>query len=1067
MNVFLVDAGKLFPLDQSVISKRVQDLQVILSDLADIPLDKQVLLTHDGRALDASQQLYHYITSFSLDQPVFLFSKSNIECHIVQPHVALPQDYNLQERLEKYLKDSQTCETLKFGADLAKDYHKYSENILSRTRQLVQDQELQRAGWAAVINNLDQVTVGFEKRVAIFHDLYETFLKNRDDYSTMLTQFDEDVKVLSQIPLTKGIVDQMKDTKMIDSIRCSKEHGLGITESMRAPDPESMRAPDPGHSPLDLQQSPNIHTLDSKKSEFISLLHWIEAQDSQNSLNSLVLQCGRAMDQINLSFLPRVQEEVDKVKQSLQAPGMRDIKGLEERLQQLKNLLGQTERICEEQANNANTISNQQESFMVQGDISVLADLLVAHREQLKRLHSNNRSLVEFYNKFAAAKAELSQNLLIRLNWVTHCQKAIWNCDGRLTMISENLVRVKRRFAILEQINVAPILYCKCLGEVSRRSSFTSRYKSWGRDLIERTGRRKGEESDKRSTFHDQLHGHFLTTLFRGLDSIPTDFAAQDALSFDEELFEVSEEELRSLSELFPNYSHLLFPKKECEEMVCKDEPLPLSEDSKDEDKQQGHSADKQHLNSSSSHEELVKQKTEELAAQFDKNIKIEVELSFLKDTNKKLNDVNKELEDNLQSNQEQLEKKLSLICDLQRELDQVRNELDQVEKERSTFQTLASEKDTRISNLKSDNEAFKLKERGWNMEKKKLATQIEELQAQAASQSKLLTEREDSLKKIQRDIDLLNSDQTVNEQHRQQLTNLRQEIEQRKDKEKMFELEKLRLDKDKLVQEIETKAKLRHGEMERTLDQVQDLNSKLEANLVVLQNKQDSQTKEVEEERETTAMFKAEAERDIKLQKQNAAMELEELKEQAGRREAAFQERILALQTEIQNRPSGSGVNTGDTATDPAAPSPSPDQLAPSQLAVQLRDQAREIESLRTARARSLQIAVTQFQKGDTVFFYYDETKSNYLVANVSPNEYQYFLHPDNLGALGLSLDPPGRKPWAIGVIKDKEFCQARKVNNRFKVPEGRKFYRVYAQPRDSNNAPSNAPSNSARNPD
>ena len=54
-----------------------------------------------------------------------------------------------------------------------------------------------------------------------------------------------------------------------------------------------------------------------------------------------------------------------------------------------------------------------------------------------------------------------------------------------------------------------------------------------------------------------------------------------------------------------------------------------------------------------------------------------------------------------------------------------------------------------------------------------------------------------------------MNSDQTVNEQHRQQLTNLRLEIEQRKDKEKMFELERLRLEKDKLVQEIETKAKL------------------------------------------------------------------------------------------------------------------------------------------------------------------------------------------------------------------------------------------------------------------
>ena len=44
MNVFLVDAGKLFSLDASMVSKRVQDLQLALSDLADIPLDKQVML---------------------------------------------------------------------------------------------------------------------------------------------------------------------------------------------------------------------------------------------------------------------------------------------------------------------------------------------------------------------------------------------------------------------------------------------------------------------------------------------------------------------------------------------------------------------------------------------------------------------------------------------------------------------------------------------------------------------------------------------------------------------------------------------------------------------------------------------------------------------------------------------------------------------------------------------------------------------------------------------------------------------------------------------------------------
>ena len=34
-----------------------------------------------------------------------------------------------------------------------------------------------------MISNLDQVTVGFEKRVELFHDLYDSFLKYRDKYS--------------------------------------------------------------------------------------------------------------------------------------------------------------------------------------------------------------------------------------------------------------------------------------------------------------------------------------------------------------------------------------------------------------------------------------------------------------------------------------------------------------------------------------------------------------------------------------------------------------------------------------------------------------------------------------------------------------------------------------------------------------------------------------------------------------------------------------------------------------------------------------------------------------------
>jgi hypothetical protein len=46
--------------------------------------------------------------------------------------------------------------------------------------------------------------------------------------------------------------------------------------------------------------------------------------------------------------------------------------------------------------------------------------------------------------------------------------------------------------------------------------------------------------------------------LFRGLDSLPTDLVASDALSFDDDLFDITEEEITRLSEMFPSYSSVI-----------------------------------------------------------------------------------------------------------------------------------------------------------------------------------------------------------------------------------------------------------------------------------------------------------------------------------------------------------------------------------------------------------------------------------------------------------------------------------------------------------------------------
>ena len=43
-----------------------------------------------------------------------------------------------------------------------------------------------------------------------------------------------------------------------------------------------------------------------------------------------------------------------------------------------------------------------------------------------------------------------------------------------------------------------------------------------------------------------------------GLDSLPTDLVASDALSFDDDLFDITEEEISRLSEMFPSYSSVI-----------------------------------------------------------------------------------------------------------------------------------------------------------------------------------------------------------------------------------------------------------------------------------------------------------------------------------------------------------------------------------------------------------------------------------------------------------------------------------------------------------------------------
>ncbi|KAH0617721.1 hypothetical protein JD844_016225, partial [Phrynosoma platyrhinos] len=75
-----------------------------------------------------------------------------------------------------------------------------------------------------------------------------------------------------------------------------------------------------------------------------------------------------------------------------------------------------------------------------------------------------------------------------------------------------------------------------------------------------------------------------------------------------------------------------------------------------------------------------------------------------------------------------------------------------------------------------------------------------------------------------------------------------------------------------------------------------------------------------------------------------------------------------------------------------------------------------------------SEKIAIRDFQVGDLVLIILDERHDNYVLFTVSPT--LYFLHSESLAALDLKpASGTTRRPWVLGKVMEKEYCQAKKA--------------------------------------
>jgi len=105
------------------------------------------------------------------------------------------------------------------------------------------------------------------------------------------------------------------------------------------------------------------------------------------------------------------------------------------------------------------------------------------------------------------------------------------------------------------------------------------------------------------------------------------------------------------------------------------------------------------------------------------------------------------------------------------------------------------------------------------------------------------------------------------------------------------------------------------------------------------------------------------------------------------------------------------------------------------------------------TRAAAQDKVSITTCSVGDIVLLCLDERHDHYVVFNMGTT--LHFLHTDCLETLSLKNRPgEPKKSWVLAEITDKEYCQAKKAQNRFKVPLGTKFFRVKAKPWDRESA-------------
>lgn len=602
--VFQVNNGSTLTFDTDLAVQTVLELKHAIQAKYKIAIQHQVLVVNGGECMAAEKRVCSYSAGTETN-PIFLFNKEMIlsDRDPTIPKTTFSIESEIQVKVEESLLMPAVFHTVASRTQLALEMFEVANKLSSFCERLVHDEHLQHQGWAAIMANLDDCTLSYQKLLMKFETAYTNYQHDLEEIKVKLTKLGTAVSVMARIPLLECLTrhsykesmekssstpgkdsDETEEEKSTDSVLCAADaqrpsklsgsfSGSGTATCEPAGDQETNEMADSGGLRAALLDDDDDTPEFANPSCFnVTLLDWINVQDRPNDVESVVRKCFDSINRLDPRIIQPFLADCRDTIAKLDNQNMKAIKGLEDRLYALDQMIASCKKLVNEQKELAQGFLANQKRAENLKDTSVLPDLCLSHTNQLMIMLNNHRKLLDIKKKCTTAKQELANNLQVRLKWCCYVMLHADQDGEKLQALLRLLTELMERVRVVEALSTVPQMYCLAVVEVVRRKMFMRHYREWAYALVKDGKLLYEAEKFKRESFGKLFRKSFLRNrLFRGLDSWPpTSFCTRKPRRFDDELPDISVEDLQYLKSCCPSevQPFLMLP------TMCDFEPL-------------------------------------------------------------------------------------------------------------------------------------------------------------------------------------------------------------------------------------------------------------------------------------------------------------------------------------------------------------------------------------------------------------------------------------------------------------------------------------------------------------